>query len=491
MPMGSQRRYMNNIVPSHGQPSSLPAFQSPPCPPFPRLRMATPKAAPPGMEAYDLPAGGTAYRCVHGAACTKNDAMNFKAAAQHARGAKHQRGGQPATPAPPDPARLDGTGMFADPLSGTYSCGLARPDGGGPCSCAEFTFTNKLTTGLLQHQATEMHKWCATKDDKHKPDEARDTVACGLCRGNHKQTDCPTLTAAEKAGKCNAAGPQNCGKCGEPGHKRWNCPDQRFEASDFPTLGELGIAIVQGRVARAAADRVEEADVGQLPELHDKFTDVRPSLTDDANQAHLWLSTEAYPKLAARHLPMVESSAAWETTLRDPRGVYKAIYLREDGGVPVVNGLDRIMFDSHACAKLNTFAVFRNTCPRQQIATPLHEKLRCIDAAYELLKDFDSREAYREDLVVEYEELVGHAQFAALQPHFHKMVRSTKPRQDLGPAPETMALATPIVGHGCRTYLVDTVVGNDGAVVGGPWAVLQQVHVRGGYRAQPDRFHDT
>ena len=92
---------------------------------------------------------------------------------------------------------------------------------------------------------------------------------------------------------------------------------------------------------------------------------------------------------------------------------------------------------------------------------------------------------------MEYEELVGHAQFAALQPHFHKMIRGTKPRQDPGPAPETMALATPIVGHGCRTYLVDKVVGNDGAVVGGPWAVLQQVHVRGGYRAQPDRFHDT
>ena len=87
--------------------------------------------------------------------------------------------------------------MIADPLSGTYSCGLARPDGGGPCSCAEFTFTNKLTTGLLQHQATEMHKWCATKDDKHKPDEARDTVACKLCGGNHKQTDCPTLTERE------------------------------------------------------------------------------------------------------------------------------------------------------------------------------------------------------------------------------------------------------------------------------------------------------
>jgi hypothetical protein len=42
-----------------------------------------------------------------------------------------------------------------------------------------------------------MHKWCATKDDKHKPDEARDTVACKLCGGNHKQTDCPTLTERE------------------------------------------------------------------------------------------------------------------------------------------------------------------------------------------------------------------------------------------------------------------------------------------------------
>ena len=74
--------------------------------------------------------------------------------------------------------------------------------------------------------------------------------------------------------------------------------------------------------------------------------------------------------------------------------------------------MDKKLYDSYVYAKVDTFSLARNRPHGGPL--PVSKQLRCIDTAYAVLKDFESRKAYCEQLIVEYKSIVDHAKFAVL-----------------------------------------------------------------------------